>query len=45
MNKYTNAIMVYKLNYKGELREVEYPVHSLYMNSEYFLKPREEKIE
>jgi hypothetical protein len=31
LNKYSNAIIVHKLNYKGELRAVEYPVHPLYM--------------
>ena len=44
LNKYTNAITVHKLNYKGDLRDVEYPVHPLYMNSEYFLKATKGKI-
>ncbi|PJI07212.1 MULTISPECIES: DUF1643 domain-containing protein [Clostridium] len=44
LNKYKNAIMVHKLNQKGILKNVEYPVHPLYVNSEYFLEAAEGKI-
>lgn len=44
LDKYNNAIIVHKLNYKGDLRDVEYPVHPLYMNSEYFLEAERGKI-
>jgi hypothetical protein len=44
LSKYTNAITVHKLNYKGDLRNVVYPVHPLYMNSEYFLQAAKGKI-
>lgn len=44
LNKFTNAIIVHKLNYKGALRDVEYPVHPLYMNLEYFLDAAKGKI-
>jgi hypothetical protein len=44
LDKYTNAIVVHKFNYKGELREVDYPVHPLYMNTEYFLEVARGKI-
>lgn len=44
LRKYTNAIAVHKLNYRGELRSVEYPVHPLYVNSEYFLEAARGKI-
>ncbi|GAA0123541.1 hypothetical protein UT300018_28590 [Clostridium faecium] len=44
LNKYTNAIIVHKLNYKGNLKHVEYPVQPLYMNLEYFLEAAKGKI-
>ncbi|EJP6471765.1 hypothetical protein NHI66_001022 [Clostridium botulinum] len=44
LNKYNNAIIVHKLNYKGDLKYVEYPVHPLYMNSEYFFEAAKGKI-
>lgn len=43
LNKYKNAIIVHKLNRNG-LKNVEYPVHPLYVNSEYFLEAAEGKI-
>lgn len=44
LNKYKNAIIVHKLNHNGTLKNVEYPVHPLYVNSEYFLEAAEGKI-
>lgn len=43
-NKFPNAITVHKWNYRGEIRDVEYPVHPLYMNSDYFLEAAKGKI-
>jgi len=38
LKKFPDAIKVHKSNYKGELRETDYPVHPLYMNEDYFLE-------
>ena len=45
LEKYSNAIVVRTFTCKGELRNVEYPIHPLYMNSEYFLEEAKGKIE
>lgn len=45
LNKYNNAITVKKLNHNQKLLYVEYPVHPLYMNTEYFLEAANGKIE
>ncbi|KOP67210.1 hypothetical protein AMS62_19610 [Bacillus sp. FJAT-18019] len=44
LSKYPQAIVVNKLNYKGTLMDVSYPVHPLYMKTEYFLKASQGKI-
>lgn len=44
LTKYPQAIVVNKLNYKGKLLDVSYPVHPLYMKTEYFLKASKGKI-
>ncbi|MCM3127003.1 hypothetical protein ACFQ3J_05670 [Paenibacillus provencensis] len=44
LTKYPQAIVVNKLNYKGTLLDVSYPVHPLYMKTEYFLKASKGKI-
>lgn len=35
---FPNAIVVNKKNIKGTIREVDYPVHPLYMNTDFFLE-------
>jgi hypothetical protein len=44
IDKYSSAIIVNKLNYKGNVINVDYPVHPLYMNTEYFLEASEGRI-
>jgi len=44
LEKYPQAIVVNKLNYKGILMNVNYPVHPLYMNTEYFLEASKNKL-
>jgi hypothetical protein len=44
INKFPNAIMVKKINYKGEIKEIDYPKHPLYMNSDFFLEASKGKI-
>ncbi|PYE47906.1 hypothetical protein DFQ00_111205 [Paenibacillus barcinonensis] len=44
LTKYPQAIVVNKLNYKGTIMDVSYPVHPLYMKTEYFLKASKDKI-
>ncbi|MEW9053601.1 MAG: hypothetical protein AB2392_20740 [Neobacillus sp.] len=44
MNSYSNAIKVNKLNHKGQLLEVNYPVHPLYMNTNFFLEATNQRI-
>ncbi|MGE7612237.1 hypothetical protein [Paenibacillus sp. NPDC101420] len=41
---YPNAIIVNKINIKGNISNVSYPVHPLYMNTEYFLDASEGKL-
>ncbi|WP_160035282.1 hypothetical protein [Paenibacillus sp. An7] len=43
-NKYPQAIVVNKLNHKGIIMDVSYPVHPLYMKTEYFLEASKGKI-
>ncbi|MGW7160202.1 hypothetical protein HP548_07335 [Paenibacillus taichungensis] len=43
-DKYPQAIVVNRLNYKGTLMDVNYPVHPLYMNTEYFLEASKNKL-
>lgn len=42
--QYPNAIKVHKLNYKNTVHQVEYPLHPLYTNKEYFLEATNGKI-
>lgn len=42
--KYPHAIVVNKLNYRGNIRDVNYPVHPLYMKTEFFLHASQDKI-
>jgi hypothetical protein len=42
--KYPNAISVHKLNRNGKTIEVAYPIHPLYMNSEYFIEASKGKL-
>jgi hypothetical protein len=44
LKKYPQAIVVNKLIHKGTLMDVSYPVHPLYMKTEYFLKASKGKI-
>lgn len=44
INLFTNAIKVNKLNVKGEIRQVNYPVHPLFMNTDFFIEAAEDKI-
>lgn len=44
LKRYPQAIVVNKLNQKGTLRNVNYPVHPLYMKTEYFLEAAKGKI-
>ncbi|MNP75456.1 hypothetical protein D3C76_1725190 [compost metagenome] len=41
---YPNAISIHKLNVKGTIMDVNYPVHPLYMNSEYFIDASQGKL-
>lgn len=43
-SKFPEAIKVHKLNHKGRLLDVEYPVHPLYMNTDFFLEASIGKI-
>jgi hypothetical protein len=36
--------MVNRLNHKGNILDVNYPVHPLYMNTEYFIEASRGKI-
>lgn len=42
--KYPQAIVVNRLNHKGKLMDVSYPVHPLYMKTEYFIEASRGKI-
>ncbi|WP_160036923.1 hypothetical protein [Paenibacillus sp. An7] len=44
LTKYPKAIVVNKLNYRGALKDVSYPVHPLYMKTDYFLEAAKDKI-
>lgn len=44
IKRYPQAIIVNKLNCKGTLMDVSYPVHPLYMRTEYFLEASKGKI-
>lgn len=44
MKKYPDAITVSKLNYRGQTIDVQYPVHPLYMNKDFFLEAVADKI-
>ncbi|ANS76803.1 hypothetical protein AWM70_21285 [Paenibacillus yonginensis] len=45
LNSFPNAIIVNTLNHKGNILNVEYPVHPLYMKTEYFLEATKGKID
>ncbi|MEC0183121.1 DUF1643 domain-containing protein [Paenibacillus peoriae] len=42
--RFPNAIIVNKKNMQGKITEVDYPVHPLYMNTEFFLESSRGKI-
>jgi hypothetical protein len=44
IRNFPNAIMVNTLNHKGNIINVKYPVHPLYMNTEYFIEASRDKI-
>lgn len=44
ISKFPNAIMVKKINYKGKIKEIDYPKHPLYINSDFFLEASRGKI-
>jgi hypothetical protein len=44
MINFPNAIRVNTLNHKGKILDVNYPVHPLYMNTEYFIESSRDKI-
>ena len=44
MKKYPHAISVRKLNYREQTIDVQYPVHPLYMNKDFFLEAAMGKI-
>lgn len=43
-NKYPQAIKVKRLNHKGNILNVTYPVHPLYMKTDYFLEASKGRI-
>ncbi|MFC7393024.1 hypothetical protein [Scopulibacillus cellulosilyticus] len=44
MSQFPDAIIVKKLKHRGEIRDVTYPVHPLYMNTDYFIEASRGKI-